>query len=55
MLFADDIALIDETRDRLNDMLEKLRHTLQSKDFRLSRSMTEYLRCEFSGVEGAGW
>ena len=30
------------------------RHTLESKGFRLSRSKTEYLRCEFNGVEGDG-
>jgi len=54
MLFADDIELIDETRDGLNDKLEKQRHTLESRGFRLSRSETEYLRCEFSGVQGDG-
>jgi len=54
MLFTDDIVLIEETRDRLNDKLEKWRHTLESRGFRLSRSKTEYLRCEFSGAEGNG-
>jgi len=52
MLFTDDIVLIDEIRDRLNNKLEKWRYTLKSWGFRLSRSKTEYLRCEFSGVEG---
>jgi len=51
MLFADDIVLINETRSGLNEKLEKWRHSLESRDFRLSRSKTEYLRCEFSGVE----
>ncbi|KAG5581780.1 hypothetical protein H5410_052407, partial [Solanum commersonii] len=36
MLFADDIVLIDEMRDRVNA--------------RLSRTKTEYLRCKFSDV-----
>ena len=51
MLFADDISLIDETRGRLNTKLERWRHSLKSKGFRLNRSKTEYLRCGFSGVE----
>ncbi|KAL3356212.1 hypothetical protein AABB24_017079 [Solanum stoloniferum] len=48
MLFADDIVLIDETRDRVNARLEVWRRTLESKGFRLSRTKTEYLRCKFS-------
>ena len=54
MLFADDIVLIDETRGGLNGKLERWRHSLESRAFRLSRSKTEYLRCEFSGVERDG-
>jgi len=38
MLFVDDIVLINETRDGLNDKLEKGRLTLESRGFRLSRS-----------------
>ncbi|KAL3363598.1 hypothetical protein AABB24_012720 [Solanum stoloniferum] len=48
MLFADDIELIDETRDRVNARLEVWRQTLESKGFRLSRTKTEYLGCKFS-------
>ncbi|WMV16255.1 hypothetical protein MTR67_009640 [Solanum verrucosum] len=48
MLFADDIVLIDETRDRVNTRLEVWRQTLESKGFRLSRTKTEYLGCKFS-------
>ena len=51
MLFADDIVLIDETKSEWNGKLEKWRHSLESKGFRLSRSKTEYLRCGFTGVE----
>jgi len=51
MLFANDIVLIDETRGRLNERLERWRHSLESRGFRLSRSKSEYLRCGFSGVE----
>ncbi|KAG5596183.1 hypothetical protein H5410_037415 [Solanum commersonii] len=48
MLFADDIVLIDETRNRVNARLEVWRQTLESKGFRLSRTKTEYLGCKFS-------
>ena len=51
MLFADDIVLIDETRSGMNEKLEKWRYSLESRDFRLSRFKTEYLRCGFNGVE----
>ena len=48
MLFADDIVLIDVTRQGVNDRLERWRHTLEVRGFRLSRSKTEYLHCCFS-------
>ena len=51
MLFADDIVLIDESREGVNNKLERWRDTLEVKDFRLSRSKTEYLHCSFSAVE----
>jgi len=51
MLFADDIVLIDETRGGLNAKLERWRHRLESKGFRLSKSKTKYLSRGFSGVE----
>jgi len=51
MLFADDIVLIDVTRMGVNDKLERWRHTLESRGFRVSRSKTEYLHCCFSGRE----
>ena len=53
MLFADDIVLIDESREGVNTKLERWRDTLEAKGFRLSRSKTEYLHCRFS-VEGGG-
>ena len=37
MLFADDIVLVDESRDRVNAKLELWRQTLESRDFRLNR------------------
>ena len=48
MLFADDIVLIDESRQGVNDKLEVWRQTLESKGFRLSWTKTEYLKCKFS-------
>ena len=52
MLFADDIVLIDESREGVNTKLERWRDTLEVKGFRLSRSKTEYLHCRFSADEG---
>jgi len=53
MLFADDIVLIDETRQGVNDKLEHWRHSLKFRGFRVSRSKTEYLHCCFSGMVDA--
>ncbi|XP_078151892.1 uncharacterized protein LOC144547176 [Carex rostrata] len=50
MLFANDVVLIDESRIGVDRQLELWRHTLESKGFRLSRTKTEYMRCEFSVV-----
>jgi len=47
--FTDDIVLIDETRQGVNDKLERWRHSLESRGFTVSRSKTEYLNCCFSG------
>jgi Reverse transcriptase (RNA-dependent DNA polymerase) len=49
MLFADDVVLIDESRNGINQKLELWRQTLESKDFRFSRTKTKYMRCQFSG------
>ena len=38
MLFADDIVLIDESREGVNTKLERWRYTLEVKGFRLIRS-----------------
>ena len=51
IVFADDIILIDQIRDRLNSNLEQWRHILKSKEFKLSRSMIEYLNFRSRGVE----
>ena len=48
MLFADDVVLIDETREGVNAKLELWRGVLESKGFRISRTKTEYMECKFS-------
>jgi len=37
MLLADDIVHIDETRDGINNNLERWGHVLESRSFKLSR------------------
>jgi hypothetical protein len=50
MLFADDVVLVDESQTGLNRKLELWRQILESKGFRLSRTKTEYMRCDFGGA-----
>ena len=45
--FADDVVLVDESRREVNKKLELWRETLESKGFRLSRTKTKYMRCDF--------
>ena len=47
MLFADDVVLVDESRTGVNQKLKLWRETLEFKGFRLSRTKTEYIRCDF--------
>ncbi|MDE1716381.1 hypothetical protein PWG14_28335, partial [Chromobacterium amazonense] len=54
MLFADDILLVDKTREGVQQKLELWRSTLESKDFCLSRSKTEYMECNFSCRSSSG-
>ena len=45
MLFADDIILINETKEGVNTKLKQWRDTLKAKGFGLSMSNTEDLHC----------
>ncbi|KAG2599534.1 hypothetical protein PVAP13_5KG428814 [Panicum virgatum] len=54
MLFADDVVLVDESRAGVNMKLELWRQTLESKCFRLSRTKTEYMRCDFGATHEDG-
>jgi hypothetical protein len=42
-------VLIDDSRIEVNQKLELWRQTLELKGFRLSRTKTKYMRCQFSG------
>ena len=48
MLFADDIVLIDKTKSRVNAKLDVQREVLESKGFKISRTKTEYIKCNFN-------
>ena len=54
MLFADDIVLVAETKEEANSKLEEWREVLKGKGLRISRTKTEYLLYNFSGVESIG-
>jgi len=54
MLFADDVVLVDESHAGVNRKLELWRQTLESKGFRLSRTKTEYMRCDFGATHEEG-
>jgi hypothetical protein len=47
MLSVDDVTLMDESRTVVDLKLELWRRTLE-EGFRLSRSKTEYMKCDFS-------
>jgi len=48
ILFADDVVLLGESREELNGRLETWRQALEAYGFRLSRSKTEHMECNFS-------
>jgi hypothetical protein len=47
MLFADDIVLVDESREGVNRKLELWCQTLESKGFIISRTKTKYMICDW--------
>ncbi|KAD2806036.1 hypothetical protein E3N88_39413 [Mikania micrantha] len=50
MLFADDIVLVVETKEKLNVRLEEWRTALEQRGLRISRTKTEYIHCQFFGA-----
>ena len=54
MLFTDVVVLVDESRTGVNQKLKLWRETLESKGFRLSRTKTEYMRCDFGTTTRKG-
>ena len=44
------VVLVDESQVGVNRKLELWRQTIESKGFRLSRTKTEYMRCDFGGA-----
>jgi hypothetical protein len=43
-------VLVDESRTGVDQKLELWRRTLEAKGFRISRSKTEYIKCDFSAT-----
>ena len=54
MLFANDVVLVDKSRAGVNRKLEMWRRTLELKRFRLSRTKTKYMMCDFSVTRHEG-
>jgi hypothetical protein len=44
------VVLVDESRMGVEQKMELWRRTLETKGFKLSRSKTEYMKCNFSAT-----
>lgn len=49
-VYADDVVIISEYVNNLQQILEKWREALETSGLRISREKTEYMHCNFSGV-----
>ena len=47
----DDIVSVDEFREWVNAKLKQRRHEFESQGFKLSRTIIEYMKCNFSTNE----
>jgi hypothetical protein len=54
MLFMHDVVLADKSWTIVNRKLEFWRETLESKSFRLSRTKTKYMSCDFHTTHEEG-
>jgi hypothetical protein len=50
MLFTNDVISVDKSRTGVDQKLELWRQTLEAKCLKLSRSKTEYMKCDFSAT-----
>lgn len=50
ILYADDVVIISEDVNNLQQILEKWREALETSGLRISREKTEYMHCNFIGV-----
>jgi hypothetical protein len=50
MLFVDNMVLMDESRMGVDQKLELWRRILEAKSFRLSKSKTENMKCDFNAT-----
>jgi hypothetical protein len=50
MLFTDDVVLVDDSRTMVDQKLELCWWTLETKCFRLSKSKTECMKCDFNAT-----
>ena len=49
MLFANDITLVDESKNNVNAKLERWQGALESRGFKLSNTKAKYMNCNFGG------
>ena len=49
MLFADNIVLVDKSRDDMTAKLERWREALESKVFKICSTKIEYMDCHCNG------
>jgi hypothetical protein len=54
LLYADNIVLIAQSRIELERKLEKWRYALGSREMRISRSKTDYIKAKMNWIRVAG-